>query len=89
MLLLTRKQFHLNFIQVYLQEGQSIFQNRPHQLIAFSWIRPVHLAQTRLFLPSQPQWDSEKATAKVALKVIRTLQRQQFYLGVTAPNICA
>ena len=27
MLLFTREQFHLNFIQVYLQGGQSIFQD--------------------------------------------------------------
>ena len=42
--LLTREQFHLNFIQVYLQGGQSIFQDGPHQLIVLSSIRPVHVA---------------------------------------------
>ena len=46
MLLLTRERFHLNFIQVYLQGGQSIFQDRPHQLIVFSSIRLVHVGQT-------------------------------------------
>ena len=43
MLLFTREQFHLNFIQVYLQGGKSIFQDGPHQLIVFSWIRPIHV----------------------------------------------
>ena len=33
MLLFTREQFHLNFIQVYLSGGQSIFQDGTHQLI--------------------------------------------------------
>ena len=49
MLLFTREQFHLNFIQVYLQGGQSIFQDGPYQLIVFSSIRPVHVAQTGFF----------------------------------------
>ena len=44
MLLFTREQFHLNFIQVYLQGGQSIFQDAPHQLIIFRSIRRVHVA---------------------------------------------
>ena len=44
MLLLTRGQFHLNFIQVYLQGGQSIFQDGPHQLIVFSSMRLVQVA---------------------------------------------
>ena len=43
MLLFTREQFHLNFIQVYLQGSQPIFQDGPHQLIVFSSIRPVHV----------------------------------------------
>ena len=46
MLLLTGERFHLNFIQVYLQGSQSVFQDRPHQLTVFSSIRPVHVAQT-------------------------------------------
>ena len=46
MLLFTREQFHRNFIQVYLQGGQSVFQDGLHQLIVFSSIRPVHVAQT-------------------------------------------
>ena len=50
MLLLTREQFHLNFIQVYLQGNQSMFQNRPHQPIIFNSIRPVHPVQTGFFL---------------------------------------
>ena len=44
MLLLTCKKFQLNFIQVYRQGGQYIFQDGPHQLIVFSSIRPVHVA---------------------------------------------
>ena len=44
MLLFTREQFHLYFIQVYLQGGQSIFQDRSHQLIVLSSIRAVHIA---------------------------------------------
>ena len=44
MLLFTREQFHLNFIQVNLQGGQPISQDRPHQLIVFSSIKPVHVA---------------------------------------------
>ena len=31
MLLFTRERFYLNFIQVQLQGGQSIFQHWPHQ----------------------------------------------------------
>ena len=50
MLLFTRKQFHLYFIQVYLHGGQSTFQDRQYQLIVFSLIRPVHVAQTGFFL---------------------------------------
>ena len=46
MLLFTRQQCHLYFIQVYLQGGQSILKGGPHQLIVFSSIRPVHAAQT-------------------------------------------
>ena len=49
MLLFTREQFHLYFVQVYLQGGQSIFQDGRHQLIVFSSMRPVHVAQTGLF----------------------------------------
>ena len=44
MLILTRQQLHLNFIQVYLQVGQSIFEDGPHQLIVFSSIGPVNVA---------------------------------------------
>ena len=44
MLVFTRKQFHRNFIQVYLQGDQSILQDEPHQLIVFSSIRPFHVA---------------------------------------------
>ena len=44
MLLFTCIQLHLNFIQVYLQAGQSIFQDRPHHLIVFSSIRKVQVA---------------------------------------------
>ena len=44
MLLLAREQFRLNFIQVYLQGGQSIFQDRSHQLLVFGLIGPVHVA---------------------------------------------
>ena len=36
MLLFTHDQIHLNFIEVYLQGGQSIFQGGPHQLIVFT-----------------------------------------------------
>ena len=50
MLLFTREQFRLYFIQVYLQGGQSILQDRPHQLILFSSIRLGHVAQIRFFL---------------------------------------
>ena len=49
MLLFTRKKFHLNFIHVYVQVGQSSFQDRPHQLIVFSSIRPFHVARTGFF----------------------------------------
>ena len=38
MLLPTREQFHLNFIDIYLQGGQSIFQDESHQLIVVSSI---------------------------------------------------
>ena len=44
MLLLTREQFHLNFIQVYLQGRQSIVHDGWHQLIVFSLLRPVYVA---------------------------------------------
>ena len=44
MLLLTREQFHPIFIHIYLQGGQSILQDRLHQLIDFISIRPVHVA---------------------------------------------
>ena len=47
--LLTREHFHLNFIQVYLQGSQSIFQDGSHQLIVCSSIRPFHIAQTGFF----------------------------------------
>ena len=50
MLVVTREQFHLNFIQVYLQGGPSIFQDGLHELTVFSSIRPVHLAYTGFFL---------------------------------------
>ena len=43
MLLFTREQFYLNFIQVQLQGGQSIFQHWPHQLIVLSSVKPVHV----------------------------------------------
>ena len=49
MVLLTGEQFHLNFIQVYLQIGPSILSDCLHQLIIFSWIRLVHVAQTGFF----------------------------------------
>ena len=48
MLLLTGKQFHLIFSQVYLPSSQSIFQDRPHQQIVLSSIRLVHVSQTGL-----------------------------------------
>ena len=41
MRLLTREEFHLNFVQVYLQGGQSSFQDASHQLIVFILIRSV------------------------------------------------
>ena len=44
MLPLACEQFHLNFIQVYLQGGQSIFQDRPQKLLVFGSIRPVRVA---------------------------------------------
>ena len=50
LLLCTREQFHLYFSQVHLQGGESIFQDRLHQLIVFSSMGPVHVAQTGFFL---------------------------------------
>ena len=47
MLLFTREQFDLKFIQVYVKGGHSIFQDRPHQPIVFSSKRPV-LGFTRI-----------------------------------------
>ena len=44
MLLLTREQVHRNFIQFYLQGGESIFQDGTPGLIAFSSKRPVDVA---------------------------------------------
>ena len=67
MLLLTREPFHLNFIQVYLQGGQSIFEDRPHQRIVFSSIRPVHVARTGFFATLQLQRDRETASTEVAV----------------------
>ena len=64
MLLLTRKRFHLNFVQVYLQGGQSIFQDRPSHLIVLGLIRPVHVAWTGFFSSCHLHRDREKATAK-------------------------
>ena len=49
MLLFTGEQFHLHFIQVYLQGGQSNFKDGPHQLIVFGSLRPVHVARTGSF----------------------------------------
>ena len=49
MLLFTHEQFHMNFIQVYLQGGQSILQDGSHQLMVCNSIRPVHVAQTGFF----------------------------------------
>ena len=49
MLLLSREQFRLTFIRVYLQGGQSILQDGLQQLIVFRSIRPVHIAQTGFF----------------------------------------
>ena len=50
MLLITREQLHLNFIQVYLQGGHSIFQDRQQLLIVFSSIRPDQVSSTGFFL---------------------------------------
>ena len=72
MLLLTRERFHMNFIQFYLQGGQSNFQDGPHQLIVLSSKKPVHVGWTGILSSSQLQRDREKATAKVAVKGIRT-----------------
>ena len=44
MLQVTGEQFDLNFIQVNVQGGQSIFQDRMRQLIVYSAIGPVHIA---------------------------------------------
>ena len=50
MLLLARKQFHLDLIQVYLKGRQSIFKNLTGQLVVFSTIVSLGcLAQPRLF----------------------------------------
>ena len=50
MLLLARKQFHLDLIQVYLKGRQSIFENMTGQLVVFSTIvRLGCVAQPRLF----------------------------------------
>ena len=51
MLLLARKQFHLDLTQVYLQGRQSIFKNVTGQLVVFSTIVSLGcVAQLRLFL---------------------------------------
>ena len=56
MLLLARKQFHLDLIQVYLKGRQSIFKNVTGQLVVFSMIVSLGcVAQPRLFSSLQLQ----------------------------------
>ena len=51
MLLLARKQFHLDLILVYLKSRQSIFKNVTGHLVVFSTIVSLGcVAQSRLFL---------------------------------------
>ena len=58
MLLLARKQFHLDLTQVYLKGRQSIFKNVTGQLVVFSTIVGLGcVAQPRLFCR-----DSSKGT---------------------------
>ena len=79
MLLFTREQLYLNFIQVYLQGGQSVLQDGSHHLIVFRSLSPVHVV-----------WrDREKAIAEVAVQRIGTLQRRHFEPRVTAQKTCA
>ena len=44
MLLLTCKQFQMNFTEVDLQGGHSTFQDGCHQLLVFISIRLLHVA---------------------------------------------
>ena len=50
MLLLTRKRFHLDLIQVYPKGRQSVFKNVTGQLVVFSTMVSLGcVAQPRLF----------------------------------------
>ena len=79
MLLFTREQFYLNFIQVYLQGGQSILQDGPHQVDSFQFDKiGLRSADRILFVLTAPEGQRKGHW-----------QRQHFYLVVTAQKICA
>ena len=89
MLLFNREQFHLYFILVYLQGGQSIFKRRAAPTDRFQLHKTASRSAARiLFVLTAPE-GQRKGHCQSRSEGHRALQRQQFYLGVKAQKICA